>query len=124
MSEPKPEPIVDSLAGQPETEFPSPTMPTVFADGVSGYAPGPGIVKFYLYRLDPNMYGRAGIKANPFAQVAMPPLGFAQTAALFLHAVKRMVAAGTLTQPEFDQMVNNIERLNEPPAAPAAPPHA
>jgi hypothetical protein len=121
VSEPKPEAIVDQLAGRPETEFPSSTMATVFADGVSGYAPGPGIIKFYLYRIDPNMFGRKGFKANPFAQVVMPSHGFAQTAAFFMHAVKNMIAAGALSQAQFDEMVNSIAQLNQPAATTAQP---
>jgi len=111
----EPERIADNLLGRPEAEFPTPVTPTVFADGVSSYAPGPGVVKFFLYRMDPNMYGRGDVKPNPIVQVAMPLVGFAQTAALFQHAIKTLIAGGALSQSDFDQLVSNVETLNTPP---------
>lgn len=110
--------IMDHLDGRPETEFPTSATPTVFADGVSGYAPGPGVIKFFLYRIDPNMFGRGGAKANAVVQVVMPFHGFAQTAALFHHAIKQVIAAGVVSQSDFDQMINAVELVNTPPTTP------
>lgn len=107
--------IADNLAERPAAEFPTPATPTIFADGVSSYAPGAGVTKFFLYRLDPNMYARGGVKANPIAQVVMPVHGFAQTAALFQHGVRQLITAGLLSQSDFDQMIRGVEALNPPP---------
>jgi hypothetical protein len=113
--------IQDNFAGRPEGEFPPSGFPTVFADGVSGYQPSAQTVKFFLYRLDPNMFGRSGFRANPFGQVVMPTVGFVQTAAFFQHAVKQLVAQGFIKQQDYDQMLVDIEAVNRPPAsAPSA----
>jgi hypothetical protein len=112
-----PEKIADQTAGRPDSEFPTSTTPTVFADGVSGYAPGPGVIKFFLYRVDPNMFGRLGTKANPIVQVAMPFFGFAQMTALFQHGVEKLIAAGQLKQAEYDEMIKAIKEINPPPGS-------
>ena len=60
--------IIAHLEGNPESEFPTPVTPNVFADGVTGHAPLGPTIRFFLYRNDPNMFGRGGFKPNPFAQ--------------------------------------------------------
>ncbi len=106
------EKITAHLAGNPESEFPNAATPNVFADGVTGYAPMGPTIRFFLYRNDPNMFGRGGFKPNPFAQVVMPTHGFAQTAALFHHAVKKLIAANVVTQAEYDKMLADIVQVN------------
>ena len=58
------------------------------------------------------------MKANAIVQVAMQLHGFAQTAALFQHAVKQLIAAGAFSQSDYDQMVSGVETLNSPPSTP------
>ena len=50
----------DDFSGRPANEFAPATIATVYADGVTSYAFGPGLVKTYFYRTDPNMFGRGG----------------------------------------------------------------
>jgi len=60
----------------PTDEFPPPGFPVVYADGAISIAPSGTVTKFYLARVDPNMYGRGGVSVNPIAQVVMPTVGF------------------------------------------------
>jgi hypothetical protein len=105
--------IGDNLAGNPESEFPTATFPTCYADGVSGYLPSSAGVKFFLYRSDPNMFGRMGAKANPFVQVVMPIEAFARSVALFDHAINALIKAEVLSQAQMDQFRLDIEVLNQ-----------
>jgi hypothetical protein len=100
MAEPKNAP--DLTMGRPATEFPGSTFPTAFADGVLSFVPSPQLVKFYLYRLDPNMFGRGGSVPNPFAQVIMPMAGFLQSTVFLQQQIERMIAHGTITQKQLD----------------------
>jgi hypothetical protein len=56
----EPKSIQDNRSDRPPEEFPCAMFPTVFADGASGYVRGP-VMKFFLYRTDPNAFGRGGI---------------------------------------------------------------
>jgi hypothetical protein len=100
MSEQEP---VDFKRGRPPEEFPASTFPTVFSDGVISFVPTVPIVKFYLGRIDPNMFGRGGAVMNPFAQVIMPTLAFVDTAAFLQQQVRRMVREKMITQEQVDQ---------------------
>jgi hypothetical protein len=40
---------------QPDVEYPGTTIPTIFADGIVNLANSAHIVKFYLFRFDPNV---------------------------------------------------------------------
>lgn len=102
------------MQGRPAGDFPAATFPTVFADGVASYAHGPGFVKFYLYRIDPNMYGRGGAISNPFAQVVMPVVGFAQAVVLFKRALSDLIRAGQISQSDVDKMETDLAALNRP----------
>lgn len=113
MSE-EPKKLGAHLQGRPAEEFPPATFPTVFADGVASYARGPGFVKFYLYRVDPNMFGRGGSVSTPFAQVVMSSLGFGQATALFERALKEVIKAGELTEEQVEKFRKDITDINEP----------
>jgi hypothetical protein len=98
----KPE-VTGDTAGRPISEFPSGQFPVVFADGVLSHVSAAGQTKFYLFRIDPNMYGRGGAIFNPIAQVVMPTLGFLSTAAFLYKRALAMVKSGEVTQEQFDQ---------------------
>ena len=70
-----PEPIRD--------EFPSPTMPTIFADGVTSSAPGAQVVKFFRARIEPHLRAENRTVIQPIVQVVMPLGGFLRTAFFF-----------------------------------------
>jgi hypothetical protein len=96
------------LAGRPISEFPDARFPSVFADTVSSISAGPGIVKFYLARFDPNMWGKGGATANPFAQVVMQVPGFVQTALLFQNYAKSLIAQNAISQEMVDQLAAGL----------------
>jgi hypothetical protein len=91
-------------AGRPDSEFPTANFPTVFADGVLSLAPGPGIVKYYLYRVDPNMFGRGGMAANPSLQVVMPLSGFVEMAVFFEKQISDLISQGQISREAVDQL--------------------
>jgi hypothetical protein len=104
----------DSKQDRPGVEFPGPSFPVAFADGVSSYARGAGFVKFYLYRTDPNTFGRGGTVYNPFSQVVMPTEGFAAAFVLFQRAIKEMMKDKIITQDDLDRMDKAIAEANPP----------
>lgn len=81
----------------PLTEgFPSSALPTVFADGIANVAPANGVIRFYLYRSDPDQVGGPAYKNQAIAQVVMPVSGFLQAAAFFEKSVDFFVSQGTI----------------------------
>jgi hypothetical protein len=106
--------VGDSRQERPPEEFPPATFPTVFCDGVASYAIGPGFVKFYLYRVDANMFGRGGAVANPFAQVVMSTFGFAQAFVLFERALDDLEKNGQITREQIDTFRRGLTEMNAP----------
>jgi hypothetical protein len=76
--------------------FPQATLPTIFADGIVNVAPSANVLKFYLYRSDPEQAGKGEYKNQVVAQVVMPMLGFLHAALFFEKAVKQFTAQGVL----------------------------
>lgn len=99
----------DSLRGRPLTEFPTPAFPVVYADGVVSLTPTAPIVKFYLYRIDPNIFARGGVTVNPIAQVIMPTPSFVQTAVFVQQQLERMVELKLVTKEQVDEKVKEIK---------------
>jgi hypothetical protein len=52
--------------------FPPENIPTVFVDGVANLSPTRHSVKFYLFRIDPDITGAAKFRNTIVAQVVMP----------------------------------------------------
>src|SRR5580704_11518230 len=89
----------------PTPEYPAPSFPTVFADGVSNIAYGPVIVKFFLTRLEPSITViNAPVKPQPFAQVVMPLDGFLSTFVFFENLVENLVRQGTVSQEKLNNL--------------------
>ena len=82
--------------------FPPPTIPTIFADGVLNVAPSPNVVKFYLFRSDPDAGGGSKYKNQVVMQVVMPMHGFVHTALFFERSLKHFLANGTIPQAVVD----------------------
>jgi hypothetical protein len=101
-------------SGRPASEFPDSRFPTAYADGVMSLTPGPGLVKFFLYRVDPNAFGRGGNVNNPFLQIAMHNYGFAQMTLFFQRQLKRLVDQKQI-QPELIELIE--QQLNALEAA-------
>lgn len=93
---------VDNSNGRPSTEFPPSSFPVTFADSVISFAPANQVVKFYLGRIDPNMFGLGGVIVNPSVQIAMPVNGFLQSVYFFLYQIDRMKEQGLITEEQIN----------------------
>jgi hypothetical protein len=101
--------MIESLKaeGTPMEEgFPPSTLHTLYCDGISNLAPNPHVMKFYLFRADPDMLGKPGYKNQTIAQVVMPISAFIQTSLFFDRALKQFTEQGVIPQ----QLVNEIKR--------------
>jgi hypothetical protein len=84
--------------------IPPALLPTVFADGFANIAPGLGVVRFYLYRTDPDAAGRPHYRNQVIAQVVMPLTGFVHASVFFEKMVKQLLAQGAITPEMIDQL--------------------
>ncbi|HEY5410997.1 MAG TPA: hypothetical protein VIJ94_09765 [Caulobacteraceae bacterium] len=89
-------------AGQPAS-YPSPGLPTVFADGVLNFQQGQQVVKFYLFAFEASTSSVSEHRFNPVAQVVMPVAAFVNTVAFFDSVAQRLVKDGAVSQAELDQ---------------------
>jgi hypothetical protein len=101
------------MADQTETqnlpsEYPPPTFPTVYADGVLNISNTATIVKFYLSRFDPSFTAAGPQRSQAFAQVIMPMDGFMATFTFFEAAINRYLSQGTITE----ERLNEMRRVN------------
>jgi hypothetical protein len=55
----------------PSEEFPSPGVPTIFADGIKNLANTSQMAKFYLFRFDPSFTDSGKAQVRPCAQIVM-----------------------------------------------------
>jgi hypothetical protein len=84
--------------------FPAADLPLVYADGILNIAPSPQIVKFYLYRTDPNTGGGNTYKNQIVMQVAMHTQGFVAACLFFESSLKNLVANNLISQSQVDEM--------------------
>jgi hypothetical protein len=101
--------IDDPKRGRPDAEFPSFNFPSVFADGVLSHVNSLGMSKFYLYRTDPNMFGRGGAITTPTVQINMPTHGLVQSVAFLHQRVQFLIRRGDVTQSDWDQALKDNE---------------
>ena len=81
---------------------PPETIPTIYADGIANILPTTEVVKFYLFRLDPNQSGVGEVQPRAIAQVILPMSGFLRAAFFFERAIKHFLNQGTLAQEIYD----------------------
>lgn len=87
-------------------------MPTVYADGVANLSRGPGVVKFYLVRFDPDPSAAWTPAITTMAgQVVMSAIGFAATAIFFQKQLAEMVERGEVDRTVLDELVKTAEKL-------------
>jgi hypothetical protein len=84
-------------------EYPGVDIPTFFADGIINLANSPYILKFYFYRLDPNVRNPQKAEATACAQVVMPMNGFLNMYAFLEKAVETLRAQGVVTEKALDE---------------------
>jgi hypothetical protein len=75
-------------------EYPGAEIPTIFADGVRNMANSPYIVKFYFYRLDPNVQDSQKAQVRTCAQAVLPIDGFINMYAFFERAIQQLQTQG------------------------------
>lgn len=110
----QPEQSAEEVASAPTVQFieggfPPANIATVFADGILNAAPSASVVKFYLYRTDPDQGGAAKFKNQVFAQVVMPLTGFIQAAVFFERVIKQFTSTGVIPE----SIVNDIRNREE-----------
>lgn len=88
----------------PATGFPPQEVLTVFADGVANIAPSQNMIKFYLYRTDPDISGASRYRNSISAQIVMPMDGFISSVAFLHTALARLVAQGILKKELVDSI--------------------
>lgn len=98
-------------ANDQSQEFPEPTLPLMFADGIAGVAFSHYLVKFYYYRTDPSLQGTNNSNNQVLLQVVMPLGGFLQAYGTMERLVKQLVSQGVVTQETVDAVIS--ERQGE-----------
>jgi len=98
-----PEAENSTLSNLVETEeYPPSTLPQIYSEGVTGFIPGPEVIKFYLYRLLPKVHGRQKHTLRPAAEVAMALSVFVKTVVFFDRTLEILISRGYLTQEQID----------------------
>jgi hypothetical protein len=89
------------------------SVPTMYADGVANLARGPGIVKFYLTRFDPDPDVESNNPAlnTMVGQVVMSATGFAATVLFFKKQLDEMLERGEVDRAVFAELVKAAEAL-------------
>ena len=88
----------------PPGVYPPLDFPVIFADGVASLANSPVIVKFYLYRYDPEFAGGGQTKTQLTHQIVMPMDAFAATFTFFEAAVKKFVSQGSIAEARLEEL--------------------
>ena len=92
----------------PETIFasglPPPGTPVAFADGVTNLAHSKYIVKFYLYRTDPDVGGSGPAQNNIVGQIVMPIDGFVRMAVFLNRGVDLLVSNEVISKLDVDNL--------------------
>lgn len=83
-------------------EYPRAEIPTIFADGVKNMANSTHIVKFYFYRLDPNVHDPNKAQLRTCAQAVLPMDGFINMYAFLERAIQTLQAQGIITAEALD----------------------
>jgi hypothetical protein len=93
-----------------EEGFPLPMVPTIYCDGIANVAPSPHVVKFYLFRQDPDQTGKPKYKNQILAQIVMPVPAFIYAVLLGEQALKQFVEQGTIPQQTIDEIKNSVQK--------------
>jgi hypothetical protein len=114
-------PVEDATTSSDELQqkqrFPQDYFPVLFSDGALSTSHTDHIVKFYLARIDPNVWGEGGSKPTPVMQIVMPSKGFLLTTAFFIKTIETMISDGTISQDLWDEIKNSSARQSRPEAA-------
>src|SRR5689334_4301988 len=99
--------------------YPDANFPIMFADGAMAITNSPTIVKFFMYRFDPNFAADGRTIPQPFTQVVMPMDGFASMAVFFDIAIRYFLSRGLVTEDRLAEIRKLIVgTVGEPPARP------
>ena len=102
-------PDMPDLQFIPASGFPPEGIPTVFIDGIVNLLPAANVVRFYLFRTDPEIRETKPKQRNAIvAQVIMPTEAFVASVA-FLHAsLDRLVAQGVVRKEYVDSAYSQM----------------
>jgi hypothetical protein len=93
---------------QPQAVLPTnyvrvvPDIPVVFTDGIASHAWTPNVSKFYFTRFDSDPNAQAETTQSFVAQVIMPNDRLVMSVAFLEHRLKKMIAAGVISQHSLD----------------------
>jgi hypothetical protein len=91
----------------PDAGYPSPSVETIYADGVTSLQPGNQTIRFYLTRLEPNFIASQPSKPVVVGQIVMPVGGFVHSLVFFNKVLENMVRDGRVTQEFIDEIKKN-----------------
>ncbi len=92
-----------------EEGFPPLTVPAIFCDGVANLAPSKNVVKFYLFRSDPDQAGKPQYKNQILAQIIMPTTAFIYTALFFERGLNQFVAQGAISPDTVKKIKDTLQ---------------
>lgn len=84
--------------------FPPSNVLGVAIDYVPSISFGPGTVKFYMCRVDSELYARGDTSVVPVVQIVMPNVGFAHMVVFFEKQLEGMIARGLIEATAVDDM--------------------
>jgi hypothetical protein len=93
----------------PATGFPPPGTAVAFADGVSSMAHGTSVVKFYLFRTDPDVAGSGSSQNNIVGQIVMPVDGFVLSAVFLYKSIELLISKQLISQLRVDEIKSQVE---------------
>src|SRR4051812_27166798 len=110
-----PKPEAPQRAYNPR-DYPPPTLPTIYSEGVWSASISPGVIKFYLVRTDASIKSDGTNHAAIIAQVVMPIVGFIQSVDFLQSYLNMMIENGTISKELVAQTRKNTEGGDGAPA--------
>jgi hypothetical protein len=92
-----------------EEGFPPPTIPTIYCDGIANLAPSAHVIKFYLFRTDPDQTAKPKYKNQVLAQIIMPISAFIYSGLFFEKSLKQFVELGIIPKGTVDNIKQSMQ---------------
>jgi hypothetical protein len=90
------------------TGIPPADVHTVYADGIANIAPGDHVIRFYLFRTDPDISGAPSYQNRAVTQVIMPLDSFIVTAAFMNKSLDTLVEQGIISRERLELLLERI----------------
>lgn len=98
---------------KPTDDYPHPSLPVIYADGIATITPGAYTVKTYLYRTDPHVMAKPEAQNQLVAQIVMPTPTFVFTALFMERSLKQFIAQGTIDPKMVAMVRETFETLDK-----------